>query len=127
MTFLRQCWNDEDRTDQFSVSTLGLIGDFGDTYKAAVREELMQDWVQQAINYGRQRGVSKQAKTNALYAQKVGCAVPSCACGSVPDNVRRSRSCPSERALPRLLWCSNDSLLYPSPTTLPTPDPLLIN
>lgn len=78
MTFLRQCWNDEERTDQFSVSTLGLIGDFGDTYKAAVREELMQDWVQQAINYGRQRGVSKQAKTNALYAQKVSFAVPIC-------------------------------------------------
>jgi hypothetical protein len=54
MTFLRQCWNDEERTDQFSVSTLGLIGDFGDTYKAAVREELM------------------------LYAQKVGFAVPIC-------------------------------------------------
>jgi hypothetical protein len=100
MTFLRQCWNDEERTDQFSVSTLGLIGDFGDTYKAAVREELMQEWVQQAIAYGRQRGASKQAKTNALYAQKVGCAVPLsppvCLFWSGSDYLRRSRSCPSE-------------------------------
>jgi hypothetical protein len=38
----------------------------------------MQEWVQHAIAYGRQRGVSKQAKTNALYAQKVGCVVPIC-------------------------------------------------
>lgn len=71
MGFLRSCWADEDRTDQFAVSTLGLIGDFGDTYKTAVRDELMQEWIQQAIAYGRQRGASKQARTNAAYAQKV--------------------------------------------------------
>ena len=71
MGFLSTCWNDDERTDQFSVSTLGLIGDFGDTYKAAVRDAIMQDWVQSAIAYGRQRGASKQARTNASYAQKV--------------------------------------------------------
>lgn len=71
MSFLSGCWYDDDRTDQFSVSTLGLIGDFGDTYKTAVRDQLMQEWVQSAIAYGRQRGASKQARTNAAYAQKV--------------------------------------------------------
>ena len=71
MNFLRTCWADEERTDQFAASTLGLIGDFGDTYKAAVRDEIMQDWVQSAIAYGRQRGASKQARTNAAYAQRV--------------------------------------------------------
>jgi len=70
MNFLKTCWNDEDRTDQFATSALGLIGDFGETYRASVSESLMQDWVQQAIAYGRQRGSSKQARTNAAYAQK---------------------------------------------------------
>lgn len=71
MNFLHSCWNDEERTDEFAVSALGLIGDFGDTYKMAVQNELMQDWVQKAISYGRQRGASKQAKSNANYAQRV--------------------------------------------------------
>ena len=71
MHFLSGCYADEERTDQFSTSTLGLIGDFGDTYKSAVKEELMQDWVTQAIAYGRQRGASKTARTNAAYAAKV--------------------------------------------------------
>jgi len=71
MGFLSSCWNEDERTDQFAVSTLGLIGDFGDTYKSSVRDALMQEWVQSAIAYGRQRGASKQARTNAAYAQKV--------------------------------------------------------
>lgn len=71
MGFLASCWNDDERTDQFSVSSLGLIGDFGDTYESSVRDVLMQEWVQGAISYGRQRGASKQARTNAAYAQKV--------------------------------------------------------
>ena len=71
MGFLRQGWDDEDKTDQFCSSSLGLIGDFGDTYKAAVSNDLMQDWIQQAISYGRQRDASRSAKTNASYAQRV--------------------------------------------------------
>jgi importin subunit beta-1 len=72
MGFLHTCMADDDRTDAFCTSTLGLIGDFGDTYKRAVKDELMQEWVQSAIAYGRQRGSSKSAKSNAAYAQKVG-------------------------------------------------------
>lgn len=71
MHFLAGCYADEERTDQFTTSALGLIGDFGDTYKSAVRDELMQEWVQQAIAYGRQRGASRSAKKNAAYAAKV--------------------------------------------------------
>lgn len=71
MGFLSTCMVDEDRTDAFVTSTLGLVGDFGDTYKRAVRDDLMQEWVQQAIAYGRQRGSSRAAKNNAAYAQKV--------------------------------------------------------
>ena len=71
MNFLSSCWAEDERTDQFATSTLGLIGDFGDTYKRAVREAIMQDWVMSAILYGRQRGASKQARTNAAYAQQV--------------------------------------------------------
>ncbi|OCF37529.1 importin subunit beta-1 [Kwoniella heveanensis BCC8398] len=71
MGFLKTCWADEDRSDQFCTASLGLIGDFGEAYKAAIRDELMQDWVQTAISYGRSRGGSKQARTNAQYAQQV--------------------------------------------------------
>jgi importin subunit beta-1 len=62
---------EEDRTDQFATATLGLIGDFGETYKKQVQDVLMEEWVQSAIAYGRQRGASKQARRNATYAQKV--------------------------------------------------------
>lgn len=72
MGFLRTCFADEERTDQFVTSSLGLIGDFGVTYKQSVQEDLMQEWVQEAITHGRQRGSSKQSRTNAAYAQKVG-------------------------------------------------------
>jgi importin subunit beta-1 len=71
MGFLASCMADQERTDAFCTSTLGLIGDFGDTYKRSVRDDLMQEWVQGAIAYGRQRGASKAARTNAAYAQKV--------------------------------------------------------
>ncbi|KAK4686304.1 importin subunit beta-1, partial [Tremellales sp. Uapishka_1] len=70
MSFLQVCMADTDRTDAFAVSTLGLIGDFGDTYKSAVKDQLLAEWVQSAIAYGRQRGSSRTAKTNAAYAQK---------------------------------------------------------
>ena len=63
--------SEEERTDQFATATLGLIGDFGETYKAQVRDVLMEEWVQSAIAYGRQRGASKQCRRNASYAQKV--------------------------------------------------------
>lgn len=80
---------DEDRTDAFCTSTLGLIGDFGDTYKRAVKDELMQEWVQSAIAYGRQRGSSKSAKSNAAYAQKVSLI---CLGGkNIADDFRLSR------------------------------------
>lgn len=72
MGFLRTCMSEEERTDQFATATLGLIGDFGETYKAGVKDVLLDDWVQSAIAYGRQRGASKQARRNASYAQKVG-------------------------------------------------------
>ena len=71
MNFLQTCMADDERTDAFCTSTLGLIGDFGDTYKAAVKDDLMKEWVQSAIAYGRQRGASRAAKNNAAYAQKV--------------------------------------------------------
>lgn len=71
MNFLQTCMADEERTDAFCTSTLGLIGDFGDTYKTAVKGDLLQEWVQNAIAYGRQRGASRAAKNNAAYAQKV--------------------------------------------------------
>ncbi|ORY27809.1 importin beta-1 subunit (Karyopherin beta-1 subunit) [Naematelia encephala] len=71
MGFLKACWQDDERTDTFSSSSLGLIGDFADTYKAGVRDEIMQEWVQNAIAYGRQRGSSKAARKNAIYAAKV--------------------------------------------------------
>lgn len=72
--FLRTCMSEDERTDQFATATLGLIGDFGETYKAQVRDVLMEEWVQSAIAYGRQRGASKQCRRNASYAQKVGLA-----------------------------------------------------
>lgn len=68
--FLRTCLAEEDRTEEFVTSSLGLIGDFGDTYKAAVRDELNAEWIQTAIQIGRQRGASKHSRTNAAYAQK---------------------------------------------------------
>ena len=68
--FLRTCWGDRDRGEAFMTSTLGLIGDFADTYKGAVKNEVMQDWIQEAIGQGRQRRNSKQTRTNAAYAQK---------------------------------------------------------
>jgi importin subunit beta-1 len=72
VSFLQQCWMDKDnRTDTFSSSMLGLIGDFGDTYKGAVKEQLMQEWIQGAISWAKSRGRSKSAKNNALYAQQV--------------------------------------------------------
>lgn len=71
MNFLHGCWQDEDRTDTFMTSTLGLIGDFGDTFKTDVKSELLQDWVQIAITDARSRGSSKQTRTNAAYAAKV--------------------------------------------------------
>lgn len=74
--FLKTCLDDPERTDAFCTSSLGLIGDFGDTYKSAIKDDLMQQWIQTAISYGRQRGASKSAKNNAQYAQKV-CPLPS--------------------------------------------------
>lgn len=71
MGFLQSCFADEERTDAFSTSLLGLIGDFADTYKTDAKDELLQDWVQSAIAYGRQRGSSKSARQNASYAAKV--------------------------------------------------------
>lgn len=71
MGFLQTCMDDDERTDAFVTSTLGLIGDFGDTYKRSVRDNLMQEWVQRAIQYGKQRGSSRAARNNAAYAQKV--------------------------------------------------------
>jgi importin subunit beta-1 len=71
MGFLSTCFAEEDRTEEFVSAALGLIGDFGDTYKGAVRDQLLQEWVAQAIAAGRQRGASKQSRTNAAYAQKV--------------------------------------------------------
>lgn len=62
-----------DRTDAFVVSTLGLIGDFADTFKSAVSGELMTEWVSKAITSGRARGSSKQSRTNAAYALRVSC------------------------------------------------------
>lgn len=71
MGFLRTCFADPDRTEEFCISAVGLIGDFGDTYKAAVKNELLQDWVPAAITYVRQVRGSKQARQNASYAQRV--------------------------------------------------------
>jgi importin subunit beta-1 len=73
MVFLAGCFRDEEKTDSFVTSLLGLIGDFGDTYKGQVRDDLMQEWIQEAIQYGRQRGASKSARNNSQYAQKVSC------------------------------------------------------
>ncbi|KAK8846795.1 hypothetical protein IAR55_005883 [Kwoniella newhampshirensis] len=70
MGFLKTCWADEYRSEGFCTASLGLIGDFGDAYKANIRDDLMQNWVQDAIAYGRQRTASKQARTNAAYAQQ---------------------------------------------------------
>ncbi|BEI86947.1 hypothetical protein CcaverHIS002_0702930 [Cutaneotrichosporon cavernicola] len=70
MTFLQGCMSEEDRTEDFITNTLGLIGDFGDTFKGTVRDVLCTEWVQMAIAVGRQRGASKQSRTNAAYAQK---------------------------------------------------------
>ena len=69
--FLKDCWYDEEKTSQFSISTLGLIGDFGDTYKSGVANELMQPWVSMAIQQGRESGSARQLKANAAYAAKV--------------------------------------------------------
>jgi hypothetical protein len=71
MNFVKTCWIDEERTDQFAASALGLIGDFAETYGANVREYVLQDWVSQAISYGRQRTSSKKARANASYATQV--------------------------------------------------------
>lgn len=68
--FLRTCLAEEDRTEEFVGAALGLIGDFGDTFKQAVRDDICQEWVQQAISIGRQRGASRSSRTNAAYAQK---------------------------------------------------------
>ncbi|WWD22145.1 hypothetical protein CI109_106634 [Kwoniella shandongensis] len=70
MGFLKTCWADDYRSEGFCTASLGLIGDFGDAYKANIRDDLMQNWVQDAIAYGRQRTASKQARTNAAYAQQ---------------------------------------------------------
>ncbi|KAL1412700.1 karyopherin Kap95 [Vanrija albida] len=70
LNFLRQCLAEEERTEEFVAAALGLIGDIGDTYKVAVRDELLQEWVQSAIQVGRQRGASKQSRSNAAYAQR---------------------------------------------------------
>ncbi|KAL7418539.1 karyopherin Kap95 [Cryptotrichosporon argae] len=68
--FVRMCFQDEDRTEEFVTGALGLIGDFADTYKGQIKGELLQDWVQGAVALGRARGMSKQSRTNAAYAQK---------------------------------------------------------
>lgn len=70
MQFMQQCWADHERTDIFATASLGLIGDFATTYGEAVRNEMLQEWVSQALQYGKGRGVSRRAKTNAQYAQK---------------------------------------------------------
>ncbi|OCF59034.1 importin subunit beta-1 [Kwoniella mangroviensis CBS 10435] len=71
MGFLKTCWLDEDRSDSFSTASLGLIGDFAEAYKGSIRDELLQDWVSQAVTWGRTRSGNKRAKTNAAYAQQV--------------------------------------------------------
>lgn len=91
MTFLHGCMSEEDRTEEFITNTLGLIGDFGDTFKGAVRDQLCAEWVQNAISVGRQRGASKQSRTNAAYAQKVSQT------GENFADHRPSRICPSNR------------------------------
>ena len=76
MGFLRDCWGDEDRSDQFAIATLGLIGDFGDTYRQAVASDLLQPWVSQAVTWGRtSTPPSRQLRANAAYASKVGFTV----------------------------------------------------
>jgi hypothetical protein len=69
--FLRNCWLDEERTDAFCASLINLLGDFGDTYRRDVRDELMQEWVQDAVAYGRSGKGSRSAKDGAAYLQSV--------------------------------------------------------
>ncbi|WVQ84051.1 hypothetical protein IAT38_006196 [Cryptococcus sp. DSM 104549] len=69
LNFLQTCWADESKNDQFCASSLGLIGDFASCYKGAIRDELMSNWIQEAISAGKSRNASKSMKTNASYAQ----------------------------------------------------------
>ena len=90
MSFLKTCWNEEERTDLFCSSFLGLVGDFGTTYQEQVKNDLMQEWVQQAISLERRRGASKTAKMNAAYAQRVS---RSALRPNICLTLRRSRNC----------------------------------
>ncbi|TYJ54307.1 hypothetical protein B9479_005066 [Cryptococcus floricola] len=67
--FLQTCWADEDRSEGFCTSSLGLIGDFASVFKTQVSDDITKVWVQEAISAGRNRSASKQSKTNAAYAQ----------------------------------------------------------
>lgn len=71
MGFLETCMNDDDRTDAFVSSALGLIGDFADAFKSQIRDELLKPWVGMQISYGKGKGYPKATRANAKYAQDV--------------------------------------------------------
>ena len=82
VSFLRNCWVDEEKTDAFCASLINLLGDFGDTYRRDVRDELMQEWVQDAVAYGRSGKGSRSAKDGAAYLQSVSgaCTITCASC-----------------------------------------------
>ncbi|XAO21794.1 hypothetical protein I312_100550 [Cryptococcus bacillisporus CA1280] len=69
LSFLQTCWADEDRSEGFCSASLGLIGDFASAFKNNIKDQITQNWIQEAITSGRSRNASKQSKTNAAYAQ----------------------------------------------------------
>nr|ODO01077.1 importin subunit beta-1 [Cryptococcus depauperatus CBS 7855] len=69
LSFLETCWADKERSEGFCAASLGLIGDFASAFKADIRDQITQTWVQEAITAGRTRTASKQSKANAAYAQ----------------------------------------------------------
>ena len=71
MQFIQTCYSDADRSEDMQSSALGLIGDFGETFGAQVRDALAQDWVQNMIRESRSRQMNKTTRNNAAYAQKV--------------------------------------------------------
>jgi importin subunit beta-1 len=71
MGFIHECWKSEARTDHFHAQALGLIGDFGDTFKAQVADSLRQEWVTKIAQEGRHKPASLKTRQNARWAQQV--------------------------------------------------------
>jgi importin subunit beta-1 len=71
MQFIQTFYADPAHTKDFLSSSLGLIGDMGETFGGAVRDSMAQDFVQEMVREGRDKRMSKSVRNNAAYAQQV--------------------------------------------------------